>query len=65
MNEYEVILTTDIYSNNSDTHQYLKTMCHPKTKLDNISIGITDHKCQNWLDNVNNGMPFRNRVYIS
>ena len=59
----KVILTTDVYSKSTDTHQYLNpTSCHPKNQVDNIPIGVAERLRRNCSDNVDNDATFKSRL---
>ena len=53
ISEKQVVITTDIYSKKTDTHQYLNpNSCHPKSQIMSIPIGVADRIRRNCSDNV-------------
>ena len=54
------IITTYMYPRKKDTHQYLSpNQCHSKSQTKNIPIGVTDRITRNCLDNIMNGITYR------
>ena len=59
----KVIISTNVYSKSTDTHQYLNpTCCHPKNQVDNIPIGVVERLRRNFSDNVDNDATFKSRL---
>ena len=47
----KVVITTDMHSKKTDTHQYLSpNSCHPNDQTKNISIGVADRIRRNCSD---------------
>ena len=63
ISENRVILTTDIYSKKTDTHQYLNPKsCHPDSHTKNIPIGVADRIRRNCSDNIINDQTYKDRL---
>ena len=51
--EKQVVIMKDIYYKKTDTHQHLNpNLCHPKSQIMSISIGVADRIRRNCSDNV-------------
>ena len=63
ISEKQVVITTDIYSKKTDTHQYLNpNSCHPKSQIMSIPIRVADRIRRNCSDNVINDSTYRERL---
>ena len=63
ISDNEVILTTDMYSKKTDTHQYLNPKsCHPENHTKSIPIGVADRIRGNCSDNVTNDQTYKDRL---
>ena len=62
----KVVITTDLYSKKTNTHQYLSpNSCHPKNQTKNIPIGVADRIWRNCYDNIINDMTYKKRLIES
>ena len=63
ISDKQVVITTDMYSKKTDTHQYLNpNSCHPKNQTKSIPIGVADRIRRNCSDNVINDVTYRERL---
>ena len=63
ISDKQVVITTDMYSKKTDTHQYLNpNSCHPKNQTKSIPIGVADTIRRNCSDNVVNDVTYRERL---
>ena len=54
----KVVITTDMYSKKTNTHQYLSpNSCHPKFRTKNISLGVADRIRRNCSNNITVSYP--------
>ena len=63
ISDKQVVITTDMYSKKTDTHQYLNpNSCHPKNQTKSMPIGVADRIRCNCSDNVVNDVTYRERL---
>ena len=63
ISDKQVVITTDMYSKKTDTHQYLNpNSCHCKNQTKSIPIGVADRTRRNCSDNVVNDVTYRERL---
>ena len=59
----KVVITTDMYSKQTDTHQYLSfNSCHPKTQTKNISTGVANRIRRSCFDDIVSDIIYRKRL---
>ena len=59
----KVVITTDMYSTKTDTHQYLiPNLCHPKNQIKKVPIGVADRIRRNCSDNIIMDITFKKRL---
>ena len=64
ISDKQVVITTDMYSKKTDTHQYLNpNSCHPNNQTkSSIPIAVADRIRRNCSDNVVNDVTYRERL---